>query len=78
LELEVDSLGFWHHWDDLRRIPGRRNARLAKLEDEEDDRPVAVLCWVDGDKDRELKESVRDLRVFELQTLLRENRKIRW
>lgn len=78
LELEVDSLGFWHHWEELRRIAKRRDERDAKLEDEDDDRPVAVLCWVDGDKDRKLRKSVRHLRVYELQSLLREQQKIHW
>lgn len=78
LELEVDSLGFWHHWDDLRRVSGRRNVRQARLVDEDDDRPVAILCWVDGDRSHELRRSVRQLRVFELQKLLREGRKIVW
>lgn len=42
-----------------------------------DDRPVAVLCWVDNDKDHELRNRVRGLRVFELQSLLRTGTTIR-
>jgi len=71
LELEIDSLGFRHHWDDLRRIPKCRSMRDAKLKDKDDNRPVAILCWVDGDKDRELRKSVRHLKVYEVQSLLR-------
>ena len=78
LELEFDSLGFWLHWDDLRRFPKCRGKRQAKLRDKNDDTPVAVLCWVDGDKLRQLRKEVRHLRVFELQTLLREGKKIEW
>lgn len=77
IELEFDSIGFWDHLDDLRPIHGLRRKRLAKLKDRDDQRPVTVLCWVDGDKKHELEERVRNLRIFELQTLLRERRVIR-
>lgn len=78
LELEVYSEGFWHHWDDLRHIPNIRGKRQAKLKDESDNRLVAVLCWVDNDKNHELKKCVRGLHVFELQSLLRTGEKIRF
>ena len=51
LEIEVYSEGFGQHWDDLRPIPGVRGRRLGRRrKDPDDDRPVAVLCWVDNDK----------------------------
>jgi len=82
LELELDSLDFQSHGHvaDLRRtshgkLKGRREA---KLKHEDDPRPVAVLCWVDSNRSHELQEDVPDLRVFELQTLLRTGRKIGW
>jgi hypothetical protein len=78
LEIEIYSQGFWGHWDDLRRIPGVRGKRMARRKkDPGDNRPVACLCWVDNDKHHELRKSVRGLRVFELQSLLRTGEKIR-
>jgi len=41
----------------------------------EDRRSVAVLCWVDDADDR-LRRRVHD--VYELQTLIRDNSKIKW
>jgi hypothetical protein len=77
LELEMYGSGFWQHWDDLRLLPGVRNRRVAKRrEDPDDNRPVACLCWVDNDREHELKKSVRGLRVFELQSLLRTGQRI--
>jgi gamma-glutamylcyclotransferase (GGCT)/AIG2-like uncharacterized protein YtfP len=77
LEVEVYSKGFFGHLDDLRRVPGERNRRETRL-DNGDDRPVALLCWVDNDKNHELTKRVRGLRVFELQSLLRLGKKIRF
>jgi hypothetical protein len=68
LELEVDSLGFWNHWKDLRKIPGDKNRRQARRKVLADNRPVAVLCWVDNDKDRQLRRSVYGLHIHELQS----------
>ena len=77
LELEVRSLDFRSHGHikDLRRLSkgkheGKREAKLRK--DKDDDRPVAVLCWENNDKDRELNNLVPDLKVFEIKTLIRE------
>lgn len=78
LELEFDSLSFKEHLGDLLRVPGRRNRREVRLRDRTDKRPVAVLCWVDGDKTGTLRKRVRHLRVYELQSLLRKRQKIRW
>jgi hypothetical protein len=78
LELEVYSLDFRNHGhiEQLRRISkgkfkGKRDAKRGV--DKDDDRPVAVLCWVDNDKDHALKNSVRGLRIFELQSLIRDS-----
>jgi len=80
LELEFDSLGFWDHIEkkQLRRNSDKRcNSKWeARVKDEEDDRPVAVLCWVDGDEDQDMRDRVRNLHVFSIQSLLREGRKI--
>ena len=82
LELEVDSLGFQDHIDknQVRRIrEGELKGKLvAKVTDKDDQRPVAVLCWVDGDREHTLKERVPDLQIFELQSLLRDERKLTW
>jgi hypothetical protein len=79
-ELEVQSLGFWDHIKkkQLRRISeGKFKGKLeAKLKNKNDNRPVAILCWDDNDKEYELEKSVRNLRVYELQSLLREGTKI--
>lgn len=77
LELEYDSISFRAHLGDLRKIRGRRGKFLAKVKDKGDRRPIAVLCWIDGDKARSLTRQVRNLRIFELQTLLREKETIR-
>ncbi|MGA2618415.1 MAG: hypothetical protein ABSF26_12450 [Thermoguttaceae bacterium] len=80
LELEFDSLGFWDHINkkQLRRIrDGNFKGKWeAKVKDKDDDRPVAVLCWVDNDREHELRKDVPCLRVFELQSLLRDGKKI--
>ena len=78
LELEFDSLSFLEHWNALRPIPNSRKRREARLRDKTDKRPVAVLCWVDSDKEGALRKRVRHLRVYELQFLLRKRQKIRW
>ncbi len=77
LELEFNSVSFGAHLPDLRKVRGQRHKLLAKVKDRSDRRPVAILCWLDGDKQRRLTERVRNLRIYELQTLLRERRKIR-
>jgi hypothetical protein len=80
LELEFDSLGFWDHINkkQLRRIrDGNFKGKWeAKVKDKDDDRPVVVLCWVDNDREHELRKDVPCLRVFELQSLLRDGKKI--
>ena len=54
-------------------VGGRREAKRI---DSDDNRPVAVLCWVDNDKNKELKGSVQGLDIFELLSLLRAGEKI--
>jgi len=65
LELEVYSQGFFSHC----HHEHVRNRRFVK-----DDTPIAVLCWVDNDK--RVKDCVH--RVYELQSLIREGKKIVW
>jgi hypothetical protein len=65
LELELYSSGFFAHEHDRWVRQGRFKG---------DDKPVAVLCWID-DAPR-LKSKVE--RVYELRTLLRKGKKIRW
>lgn len=77
VELEFNSVSFGTHLPDLRKVRGQRGKFLAKVKDKNDRRPVVVLCWIDGDSQRKLKAQVRNLRIFELQTLLRERRKMR-
>ena len=76
-ELEYDSTTFKAHLDDLRPIGRQRIRRIAKVRDRRDQRPVAILCWVDGDKEWKIRKRVRNLRIFEMQSLLRERRRIR-
>ncbi len=82
LELEVRSLDFSSHAhiEQLRRISkGKfKGKREAKRVDKDDTRKVAILCWVDNDKNHELKKSVRGLHIFELQSLLRTGGRIRF
>jgi hypothetical protein len=77
IELEYNSVSFKAHLPDLRKIRGQHRKLLAKIKDRRDRRSVAVLCWLDGDKQHKLTKQVRGLRIFELQTLLRERQKIR-
>ena len=65
LELEVYSQGFFSH--------GHRE-QVRKRKFKGDDTPVAVLCWIDDDE--RVKRYVH--RVYELQSLIREGKKIRW
>jgi len=67
LELELYSSSFdnHHHSDQVRahRFIGDR-------------KPVGVLCWIDDAREGLVTQKVH--RVYELQTLLREGRMIRW
>lgn len=65
LELEVYSEGFisYGHYEQV------ENGRFTG-----DGKPIAVLCWIDNKKD--VKKHVE--RVFELQSLIREEKKIEW
>lgn len=76
-ELEYDSKTFKAHFPDLRRVGKRRRQLLPMLQDRSDGREVAVLCWVNGDVGKKLTGKVQNLRIFELQTLLGEHRRIK-
>jgi hypothetical protein len=65
LELEVYSRSFILH---------RHHTRVKNRRFKDDDTPVAILCWIDDDP--KAKRYVH--RVYELQSLIREGRKIRW
>jgi hypothetical protein len=65
LELEVYSQGFFNHGHD---------DQVSKRQFTKDGKPVAVLCWIDNDK--RVKDRVH--RVYELQSLIRDGRKIVW
>ncbi len=64
LELEVYSGGFFSHG---------HHKHVSNHRFVEDNKPVAVLCWIDNKT--EVKNHVP---VYELRSLLRENRKIVW
>ena len=83
LELEFDSRGFWDHVEkkQLRRASRGGSRFEAKVANDKDDNtPVTCLCWVDGDKQYggPLKDRVRGLKVFEVQSLLRSGKPIPW
>ena len=65
LELEVYSRSFILH---------RHYKRVHNRRFKDDDTPVAILCWIDDDP--RAKRYVH--RVYELQSLIREGKKIRW
>ena len=80
LELEVYSKSFFNHEHHL--LIGR-NGMFADKDTAIGRKPVGVLCWIDDDKrspKTRTKSRVQDYvqRVFELQSLVRENKKIRW
>jgi len=66
LELELYSEGFFSHG---------HHHQVRNHQFKEDHKPVAVLCWIDNDKSG-VKQKVH--RVYELQSLIRERKKIRW
>jgi len=68
LELEICSRGFisYCHHDSV------RNGKLKGT-----DIDVGVLCWIDDDKDHQVRKCVH-AHVYELRSLLRENHKIIW
>jgi hypothetical protein len=65
LELEVYSEGFFSH--------GHHNF-VSERRFTGDGKPIAVLCWIDNKKD--VKNHVH--RVYELQSLIREDKKMVW
>jgi len=81
LELELYSKRFLTHGhaeqvDKTGRFPKKTGKKADK-------KPVAVLCWIDNEKSPTLKKEGRKVkdcvhRVYELQSLIREGRKIRW
>ncbi len=81
LELELYSKSFLNHDHHLQI--GRGGMFTDKHDRSIGRRPVGVLCWIDDDKSSpktRTKTRVQDYvqRVFELQTLIREHKKIRW
>jgi hypothetical protein len=81
LELEVYSSSFFNHDHHLQLGRGGTFSDIRDLEYGK--RPVGVLCWIHDDKDspaRSGRMRVQDRvqRVFELQSLIRENKRIRW
>jgi hypothetical protein len=71
LELESYSSGFLLHGHDGQVSDGR-----FKTDDDAENQPVGVLCWIDDEKNVKLKSCVHN--VYELQQLLRGKDKIRW
>lgn len=69
LELELYSKTFRDH-------EHQRQIRRRRFKGDGESKPVAVLCWIDDDRDKELRRYVH--RVYELQALIREGRLIRW
>ncbi|MFZ3199979.1 MAG: hypothetical protein WA175_02390 [Candidatus Acidiferrales bacterium] len=67
IELEIYSTSFFAH--------GHGQCVYDHL-CKEDERPVAVLCWIDDDRKKRLKHYVH--RVFELRSLIRQGRQLRW
>jgi hypothetical protein len=67
LELELYGSSFDTH---------RHSKQVWAHKFKDDKKPVGVLCWLDDDRDGSVKHRVH--RVFELQTLLREGKRIHW
>lgn len=65
LELEVYSSGFFAHG---------HHEHVSNGQFDGDQKPVAVLCWIDDKKD--VKKYVH--RVYELQSLIREDKRMKW
>ena len=81
LELEVYSKSFFNHDHHLQI--GRSGMFTDRRDKTVGRKPVGVLCWIHDDKGSpktRKKTRVQDYvhRVFELQALIRENKKIRW
>ena len=74
LELELYSKSFLAHGH--AQQVDKKGRFLGKTGGKADKKPVAVLCWIDNAKNEALKPYVH--RVYELQTLIREGKKIRW
>lgn len=80
LELEVYSKSFLIHGHHLQV---GREGMFTDMDEAVGRKPVGVLCWIDDDKHSpktRTKSRVQDYvqRVFELQSLIRENKRIRW
>jgi len=71
LELELYSSSFKLHGH-FKQV----RAKCLSLKDDTDHRPVGVLCWIDDGRNRSVAEKVH--RIYELRSLLREKRTIRW
>jgi len=66
LELEVYSSGFFAHG---------HHEHVSNRQFDGGQKPVAVLCWID-DKKEEVEMCVH--RVYELQSLIREDKRMKW
>lgn len=76
LELEVYSNSFLSHGH-----PAQIKTQDCYSEEVNgvvDKKPVAVLCWIDDVHAKHMKKAGRVSRVFELQSLIREGRRIKW
>jgi hypothetical protein len=71
LELETYSKSFLAHGHDAQV----RN-HCFKTEDAAEKRPVGVLCWIDNEKSPKLMKCVH--KVYQLQELIREKKRIWW
>ena len=70
LELEVYSSTFLSHGHNMQ-------VRDRQFKDDKNNKkPVAILCWIDDDKGGKLRSYVH--KVYELQSLIRTRRRIRW
>jgi len=76
LELEVYSSSFLSHGHPV-QIKAQ-DYYSEEVNGVVDKKPVAVLCWIDNVRTKQMKKAGRVSRVFELQSLIREGRRIKW
>jgi hypothetical protein len=75
LELETYSKGFLLHGHDSQVCD-----RQFKTEDKTEKKPVGLLCWINNLKTKDANQKLMKCvhKVYELQSLVREGREIRW
>ena len=76
LELEVYSRSFLTHGH--AKEVKTRNVYRELVEKKWEERPLAVLCWIDDAGRSRLRREGKVDRVFELQSLIRDGERIRW